>query len=183
VTADWLTRWRERLLRPVLLLLAANALVFACYSLPRELQERSLAEHAAALRQEVERERRNLQRLRERADAIRANATDLERFYREVLKDQEQLLPVLKDLDKQAPSVGSRSYRQAEVKGAAVARYVVTMPLSGSYEQLMAFLQQLERSSHFLTIDRLGLRERDQGAQLDVEVSLYFRGAPVERKG
>jgi Tfp pilus assembly protein PilO len=163
--------------------LAANAVAFAVYTFPRTLQQRSLAEHASALEKDVERERRNALAMRERADAIRANARDLEAFYREVLKDPEGLFSVLKELDKQAPSVGTRSYRPYDVKGAAVARFVVTMPLSGSYEQLVAFLRRLERSPHFLTVDRVSLREREPSAELDVELSVYFRGAAPARKG
>lgn len=178
MTSAWLTRLRERLLRPVLGLLAANAALLLVYTLPRTLQERSLAEHAAALKNDVERERRNLQRLRERADTIQANARDLDAFYREVLKEPAQLFAVLSELDKQAPSAGGRSMRPLEVKGAPVSRFVVNMPLSGSYERLVGFLRTLERSPHFVTVDRVALREREPAAELDVELSVYFRAAP-----
>lgn len=175
MTGAWLTRWRERLLVPLLGLLAANAVVALVYTLPRTLQERSLAEHAAALRNDVEREERNLQRLRERAQTIEANTRDLEAFYLKVLKERSQLVGVLREIDRQAPSSGGRNVRPVEVKGAAVSRFVVTMPLSGSYEQLVAFLKQLERSPHFVTVDRLALREREPAAELDVELSVYLR--------
>lgn len=175
MTGPWLTRWRERLLVPLLGLLAANAVVALVYTLPRTLQERSLAEHAAALKSDVERERRNLQRLRERAETIQANTRDLEVFYLKVLKERGQLVSILKELDRQAPSVGGRNVRPVDVRGAPVSRFVVTMPLSGSYDQLVAFLKKLERSPHFVTVDRLELREKESAAELDVEVSLYLR--------
>lgn len=176
MTGPWLTRWRERLSRPLLLLLAANVLLALVYTLPRTLQEKSLSQYAAALRSDVEREKRVLQRLRERASTIDANARDLNAFYREVLKDRGQLVAVLKEIDKQAPSAGGRTFRPVDVKGAPVSRFVVTMPLSGSYEQLVAFLKKLERAPYFVTVDRVGLREKETGAQLDVELSVYFRG-------
>jgi len=174
---EWLTRWRERLMRPLLGLLLANVVLALVYTLPRTLQERSLSEQAAALKSDVERETRNLQRLRERAQTIEANARDLEAFYLKVLKERAQLVSVLKEIDKQAPSAGGRSFRPFDVKGAAVSRFVVTMPLSGSYEQLVAFLKKLERFPHFVTVDRVALRERESTAELDVELSVYFRGA------
>lgn len=175
MTGAWLTRWRERLLTPLLGLLAANAVAALVYTLPRTLQERSLSEHAAALRNDVERERRNLQRLRERSQTIQANTRDLQAFYREVLKERGQLVSVLREIDSQAPSSGGRNFRPVEVKGAAVSRFVVTMPLSGSYDQLVAFLKKLERSPHFVTVDRLALREKESAAELDVELSVYLR--------
>ena len=178
-----LSRGRERLLRPLLWLLAANVVVLVVYTLPRTLQERSLSQQAAALKNDVEREKRNLERLRERADTISANARDLDAFYRDVLKEPGQLVAVLKEIDKQAPSAGARSFRPMEVKAAAVSRFVVSMPLSGSYEQLVAFLRKLERLPHFVTVDRVALREKESAAQLDVELSVYFRAAPTGGKG
>lgn len=183
MTGAALTRFRLRLLRPLLALFAANVVLFVAYTLPRTLQERSLAAHAAALKSDVEREKRNLQRLRERADTIRANGQDLEAFYGKTLQEPGQLISVLKEIDKQAPSSGGRSFRPADVKGAAVSRFIVTMPLSGSYDQLVAFLRTLERSPHFVTVDRVALREKEQAAQLDVELSVYFRAAPPGEKG
>lgn len=177
MTGAWLTRWRGRLLVPLLGLLAANAVAALVYTLPRTLQERSLAEHAAALKSDVEREKRNLQRLRERAQTIQANTRDLEAFYLKVLKERSQLVSVLREIERQAPSSGGRNVRPVEVKGAAVSRFVVTMPLSGSYDQLVAFLEKLERSPHFVTVDRLALREKESAAELDVELSVYLRAS------
>jgi Tfp pilus assembly protein PilO len=177
VSGAWLTRWRSRLSRPLFWLLAANLVAALVYTLPRTLQQRSLAEQGAALRADVERERRLLQRLTERVEASEANARDLAAFYKDVLKERGQLVSVLKDLDEQAPSRGSRTTRPVEVKGAAVSRFVVTMPLSGSYEQLVAFLRMMERSSHFVTVDRISLREKEQAGQLDVDLSIYLRAA------
>jgi Tfp pilus assembly protein PilO len=175
VSGAWLARWRARLLRPLLLLLAANALAVLVYTLPRTLQERSVSEQAAALKGDVERERRNLQRLKTRAQALESNARDLQAFYNEVLKERGQLVAVLRAIDSLAPARGTRSFRPQEVKGAAVSRFVGTMPLSGSYEQLVAFLRSLERSPDFVTVDRITLREREGAAQLDVELSVYLR--------
>ena len=175
MSGPWLTRWRARLWRPLLWLLAANAVAALVYTLPRTLQQRSLAEQATTLKSDVAREQRQLQRLKERAEATLANARDLESFYKDVLKDRAQLVSVLKDLDRQAPSRGNRTTRPGDLKGAAVSRFVVTMPLSGSYEQLVAFLRNMERSPHFVTVDRIALSERDQAGELDVELSIYLR--------
>jgi Tfp pilus assembly protein PilO len=52
------------------------------------------------------------------------------------------------------------------------------MPLAGSYQQLVAFLRAMENFEHFVTVDRVALRDKDGAASLDVEVSAYFRGSP-----
>jgi uncharacterized membrane protein YqiK len=82
----------KRLHRPALVLLALNAVVFAVFTLPRTLQERSLASRVALLRAEAERERGQAEASRRRAETIRENVKDAERFSREILKPREATL-------------------------------------------------------------------------------------------
>jgi Tfp pilus assembly protein PilO len=51
------------------------------------------------------------------------------------------------------------------------------MPVSGNYRQLTAFLERMERSSHFITVDEVSLRKRSAAgdADLDVTMSAYVR--------
>lgn len=180
MTGELLTRLRRRFTVPLALLLGLNAVVFLAYSLPRMLQERSLAEQARALEADLARDKRALARLLEREAVVRANGQDLEAFYRDVLMDDAERVQVLKDLDSAASSTGNRSYAKSVVKGTAAHRLAVTMPVQGSYERLVAFLHAIERSPHFVTVDRISLREREASAELMVEVSAYFRGEREE---
>ena len=64
----------------------------------------------------------------------------------------------------------------------------VTLPLEGSYEQLVGFLREVEASPRFLTVDSVAMRADAQGgARLQVQVSTYLRtsgGTPGEgRRG
>jgi Tfp pilus assembly protein PilO len=170
-----MTRWRGRLRRSVIGLYVLNAAVFGAFTLPRVLQEQSLAQRRATLLLERERERRVVVRLRERAEVIRSNARDAERLYRELVVPERDLVSVLRELDHAAPTPGNRSFHSEEVKGAHVQRFAVTMPLSGSYEQLVAFVRRLESFPRFVTVDRVVLRESGGAAGLDVVVSAYYR--------
>ena len=52
----------------------------------------------------------------------------------------------------------------------------MVLPLEGSYEQLVGFLGEVERSPRFLTVDRISLRGDDEGeAALQVELSAFMR--------
>jgi Tfp pilus assembly protein PilO len=177
-----LGRWRSRLRLPLMALLALNAAVFVAYTAPRALQERSLTEQAEAQRRRLETERASLQAQRQRAETTQRNSSDVEAFYRQVLPDPSQKVEALVDLDRDAPSVANHSYHAGPVKGIPVTQLGVTMPLSGSYERLVAFLRKLETGPRFVTIDRVSLHEREQGAELDLEVSLYFH-SPKDVKG
>jgi hypothetical protein len=72
---------------------------------------------------------------------------------------------------------GSASYRQLEVKGLKLNQFVVTMPVDGTYRQLVALVQQLERSKYFVTLDevRLSGGAQGKGAELSLMLSCYFK--------
>ena len=83
----------------------------------------------------------------------------------------------------------ARTYKLEDVKGADLTQVEVLLAVEGSYGQLMGFLDRVERSRHFLTIDRVGLSAGETGSpKLRVELSAYLRGkqpkeAPERRRG
>jgi Tfp pilus assembly protein PilO len=173
--------WR-RMLVPFAVLVGLNALVFGLYTLPRSVQERSLSSRVETLRADVERERKAVADRRDRVDAVRSNTGDTERFYRQVVFGREEsLASSLEELDHVAGSLGlkpgPRTFDQEEVDGAPLVRFVVTMPVSGSYRELTSFLDRLERSPRFLTVDSIRLREKKEEGVVDLNVviSTYFR--------
>ncbi len=173
--------WRRRLLVPLLLLLGLNLLTFGVYTLPRTLQERSIATRARLLREQIQGERQRAEQVRQRAAVLDANAKDTERFYREIVgKRSERLVPLLKEIEGTAQSLGlgtrQSSFNPESLRDARLVRFVITMPLSGTYRQLVSFLDRLERSRQFLIVEQLRLHERQgKGADLSVMLSTYFR--------
>ncbi len=179
--------WRTALLPAFVALVALNLLALAAWTLPRSLRQKSAAERAVAARGELARERERAQALRERAEAIRANRADLERFYKELAGSEKQdLLPMLAAIEELARADGlqpaSRALRRENVDKAPLERVAVTLPLEGSYSQLVGFLRGVERSERFLTIDRVALRaDAEAGGALQVELSAYLRQPPDAR--
>jgi len=53
------------------------------------------------------------------------------------------------------------------------------MNVSGTYHELAAFLDRLERSSYFVTVDQIQIGKREQGgeATLDISLSAFYRVA------
>jgi Tfp pilus assembly protein PilO len=180
--------WRARLLPAFLALLGANLVVLAVWTGPRYWRQRGAAARAEAARAEVDRHRSATAALRERAAAIRANGVDAERFYRSLAgTEKADLLPTLEEIERlaRAPGLrpGARTYRREDVVDARVERVGVTLPLEGTYSQLVAFLGEVERSPRFLTVDRVAIRgDADGEAALQVELSTYLRRAGEGRK-
>jgi Tfp pilus assembly protein PilO len=179
----------RRRLTVLLTLVGLNLLVFLAYTLPRVMQQRSRTSRAETLRAEVDRNRRLVESLKNREDVIRSNTRDTERFYREVVsKPKEALLPTIEYVEKTAQELGltaqSRSYDQKELKDLPLVEFVITMPLSGPYKQIVAFLDRLERSPRFLIVDGVQLRGRsDVGADLSFHLSAFFRAEAQESGG
>jgi Tfp pilus assembly protein PilO len=180
--------WRARLLPAFLALLGANLVVLAAWTGPRYWRQRGAAARAEAARAEVERQRVAIAALRERAAAIRANGVDVERFYRSLAgTEKADLLPSLEEVERLAlaPGLrpGARSYRREDVADAWVERVGVTLPLEGTYAQLLEFLGEVERSPRFLTVDRVAMHgDADGEASLQVELSTYLRRAREKAK-
>ena len=174
--------WQRRLVPAAAGLLAVNLVGFAAWTLPRAHGQRSAALRAEAFRAAVRQQRAEAAALRERAAAITANAADLQRFYaRYAGTEQADLVPTLEAVEELArlPGLrpGGRGYRREAVAGTHLERLAIALPLEGSYEQLVSFLREVERSPRFLTIDGVSLQGgRGVGtAELRVELSTYLK--------
>lgn len=179
--------WRRVLAPAFLVLLVLNLAVLLAWTLPRSLRQRNVAERAVAARHELALERERLLSLKQRAAAIRANREDLERFYSTLAGSEKQdLLPTLATIEELARGPGlqptTRTIRRQDVAKAPLERVALTLPLSGSYAELVGFLRGVERSPRFLTVDRVALRaDTESGAALQVELSTYLRQPPGAR--
>ena len=180
--------WRAKMLPLFLGLLALNAVAFVAWTLPRSLRQRNAQARAASARAELLLEKQRAQALGDRAEAIRANGADLERFYATLAGDEKQdLFQSLEAVEELAREPGlqlaTRSVRREDVDGAPLERVVMTLPLEGSYPQLVGFLRGVERSKRFLTVDGVALRaDAESGGSLQVDLSTYLRQSPEARK-
>jgi Tfp pilus assembly protein PilO len=158
-----------------------NVVLFAGYTLPRRVKQKTVTERVKILRSEIERQRRQVAERREVVEAARANAEDTRRFYSEVLGTRRSSLhALLANMEREAASLGLRLDQridEAKVTGAPLERYTIRVTVTGTYRQLVSFLGRLERSSQFVTIDQVQIAERGTGHQgaLDITISAYFR--------
>lgn len=171
--------WRRWLLWPALGLLGLNLAAFATYTLPRRLQERTLVERAAILREEVQRERQVNEGLRLQAQAVGANLQDMQRFLKKVVAVREGLSVVLEELEQTAREQGlrpeRRAYSREELDRLPLIRFEVSLPVSGSYKELMGFLDALERSPRFVIVEKVRYQDKEGGSpDMNVTLSAYL---------
>jgi Tfp pilus assembly protein PilO len=175
--------WR-RLLLPLAILALVNTAVYGAYTLPRTIAERTLAARAAALRGEVEREQQRLHEERRQDRLLTRNAEDVAELYKRA-GQKTSILKVRDEVEALAREIGfrlgTRSYTDEPVKGLPLTRFRFSMPVTGTYAQLVAFLDRLERSNHFVTVDQVQLRGTEDGGTpvLNLTLSTYFFSGEV----
>jgi Tfp pilus assembly protein PilO len=177
--------WRRWLLPACAVLAGLNLVALVAWTGPRALRQRNATARLEAARVEAQNARETTARLRERVGAMRANASDVERLYaRFTGTERSDLVPTLEDVERMArlPGLrpGARGYARSQVKDAPLEQVSITLPLSGSYDQLVNFLAEVERSPRLLTVDGVTLRAEQGSGRLQVELSAYFRVAPGE---
>ncbi len=171
--------WLRRLLPAFAALLALNLATLAAWTLPHGYRQRNAQAQLQAARKELAGVRSSTARLRERAAAIRSNLADAQRFYAKHAGDRtSELIPTLEAVETmaRAPGLepGARSLARSDVAGTRLEQVKVTLPLQGSYGQLVRFLRDVETSPRFLTIDSISMRTTEGGATLNVVLSTYL---------
>jgi Tfp pilus assembly protein PilO len=169
------------------LLAAANVAAYVAYTLPRSLQKRNVASRVDLLKVELAEERTRTADLRARSESIVANRTESRSFLEDhVARPGTSLVPILKEVEtlakEQGLKVGTQGFTREAVKGLPLEKFEISMPVSGTYDQVAGLVQELERSSYFLTLDEIGARQQGNLGEGSVELSLnfsaYFRAGP-----
>jgi hypothetical protein len=155
--------WKARYTRPFFVLLGLNLLVFP-FTFYRATSERRLSAEAVGLREQIQEQRKAAAEIGRQLQIIKANGAETRRFYSEIVHGRESLVGTLKDLVKLASDLGIATprmgYDMKEVKDADLTAVEISMPMSGTYQQLGALLQKLERTQHFVVLRSVGMRGR-----------------------
>jgi hypothetical protein len=172
--------WRRHFLRPVVGLLVLNLVALVTFTLPRRWQEQNASLVVESLRQQVAEQRAITEALDARIATAQTNARELSRFYDEVVcAGPSAFLELVEELEEIVSELGlppeRRGYTPEPVTGAPLERVMITLPETGSYEQLGQLLDRLERTRHFVVIEEVGLDGSSSGSRLDVAVSTYCR--------
>lgn len=181
---------RRRVFAIAVLLAVANVGVYVAYTLPRSLRKKNVASRVEQLKGELAGDRAKVAALTARAEAINANRSESRVFLEEkVAAPGASLVPILAEVEslakQQGLSVGTQGFNREPVEGLPLEKFEITMPISGSYDQITGLLVQLERSSHFLTLDEIAARQQTQPGQstiaLNLQFSAYFRASAEAR--
>ena len=178
------TREHRTALLPLGIVLAVNVvlLIFVVWPLSQRVStnERRAAEAETQL---LAAEREFKQAEEARTGKARAT-TDLESFYKDVLPPGVSAARRMIDLQLQqkARAHGVRWQRQTmneeELRDSSLGRLAASVTLLGQWDDIRAFIYELERSPDFVVIDNIVLAEgldSNDPLTLSLEISTYYR--------
>ena len=169
---------------PLGIVLATNLVLLAVVVLPlaqRVSANEERAETAARAELSAQAEFRKAEALRE--GKARAS-TDLDKFYQQVLPvDVEAARLVVQSKPRRLASSHEVRYERGQsdtesVRESSLERFVTSIALTGSWDDIRGFIYELETAPDFIVIDHIAIAEGlDTNAplELSMELSTYYR--------
>lgn len=173
--------WRQRLWvwLPALLFFLANATAFTIYRFGYADQVQSLEASLEEVDKELAPETQKSRILEQRLQKAKATEVAVRRLYDEVFATRsERLTKVTAEVRSLARKAGlnprSISYPQREIEDYGLIKRSFVFPVEGTYVELRQFLNLLELSDSFLTLESITLSEEggDEGPELRMNLTL-----------
>jgi len=174
--------WRQRIWiwLPALLFFLANAVAFSVYRFGYSGQVQSLETDIESVREQqlepLEQKRAVLERRLERA---RAAETEIQGLYADRFSTRrERLTRATDEVKRLARQAGlnpkSISYPQQEIEDYGLVKRSYIFSVAGTYGELRSFLNLLELTDSFLTLEAVTLSEdsQDEGPELQMKLTL-----------
>jgi len=177
---------RRRVLMPLAVLAAINVVVFGVLVYPLSARVESSEARADAARARLLAARKDAEEVTGTLTRTDRAATDLERFYEDVLPQDVSGARRLTyaRLDEIAREYGlvseRRSYAIDDTHRGRLDKLLITMVLSGEYEDIRGFIHALEISEEFVVIEHVSLAEGADPSgplALSLRLATYFPGA------
>lgn len=177
---------RRRVLVPIALLAAINVGVYAGLVYPLSVRVASSEARANAAKARLAAARRDAEEVNGTLTRTETAARDLQRFYKEILPQDisgARRLTYAR-LDEIAREYGLSTERRAydidRSHRGRLERLVISMVLTGEYEDIRGFIHALETSEEFVVIEDVGLAEGSDPSgplALTLRLATYYPGS------
>jgi hypothetical protein len=174
---------RRRVIVPLAIAALANLGVYALLVYPLSLKVAASERQAAAARDRVAAAERDAQVARTALSRAEQADRDLRRFYGETLPAsveaarQMSYARLAELADEHGLVIARRNYDLDGRATGALARLQIFMALSGEYQDIRAFVHDLETGSEFLIIETMALSEGaapGEPLSITVQLATYF---------
>jgi Tfp pilus assembly protein PilO len=182
---EGMSKRRRGLLR-LLAVVAVNAVVFVGVTHRLANKQERLASERERLVFELEQKKRGLEEVAGKEVLLARNAEAVERFWTEVVQERSPgLTEAWDEIDRLASEVNvtrGRTGYDREILDVGLEQIRATMPVEGTYFDLVRFLNRLERSPRFFVVEEVRLSQTNTGesvVRLECRVAFYLKGSPA----
>jgi Tfp pilus assembly protein PilO len=175
-----------------LLFVLLNAVLLGFLVLPESQKITRLQADYARQRVQIVNEQKSMRTLDQRLAALEKARNDLQMIYSQVLSQKKTgVTEIRQELEELAGSMNvSRenvTYSYDLLPEFGLRHFVLSVPVEGSYRDIRLFINGIERSQHFLILERVDLsaeRSANQGDNLilNFQLSTYLRDEEARNK-
>jgi Tfp pilus assembly protein PilO len=168
---------RSRFVQLMLLFILLNVLVFVFLGLPARTRISRLQAEDAGLQSKILMQQREITNLQKRLAALEQAKKDLDQMYTQVLSPKKTgVTDIRLELEDLAQRLQIRkrdfSYVYSKIPDLGLLQFTLGVPVEGNYRNIRRFINEIERSHHFLILDRVVLSSEQTGEQLNLDFRL-----------
>jgi Tfp pilus assembly protein PilO len=171
--------WRQRLWIwvPALVFFLLNAGAFAVYKLGYAGRVESLQETLDDQQRQLQQSAAQQRSTQAMLDRVRTNEQQVEQLYSERLSTRSRRLTgIMSEVEELARKSGlvprAYSYPEEDIQEFGLVRRSFVFSVEGTYVELRKFINLLEVSPSFLSLDEVSLVGNNQGQELQINLSL-----------
>jgi len=170
--------WRQRLWvwLPALIFFLANAGAFTVYRLGYAGNVESLAHDIDTEKGELKKLESERAELAQRIDRVAENRRQVEGLYKRFATRRQRLTEVTAEVQSLARKTGldfhSIAYPEQEIEDYGLVKRSFVFSVDGNYVDLRKFINLLELSDSFLTLEDASLSESSKGPELRINLTL-----------
>jgi len=166
-----------------LLFLLLNSLLFLFLVLPQNQRISGLQSDYANQRSRIIDHQRTIRSLEHRLEALQKAQTDLQIIYNEKLSQKKTgVTEIRQELEELADSVNVNrsdvSYNYDVLPEFGLRHFTLSVPVEGAYRDIRRFINGIERSEHFLILEKVDLSAEKSSSDnllMNFQLSTYLR--------
>jgi len=166
--------------RWALIVILLNFLLFMFVIVPDQSRIAKLQSEYSSLRADGIKKKQEIRGLQERFVRLQQGEKDLQRMYHHILLPRKggvmdirlEFESIARELNIQRQGI---SYRYFDYPDLRLQQFQVAVPVEGTYRNIRLLINKIERSPHFLILDRLELSSQQQDIlTLNFQFSTYL---------
>jgi Tfp pilus assembly protein PilO len=175
-----------------LLFLLLNGILLVLVVFPQNQKISELQADYASKRALLIQQQEETTRTEQRLVSLQKAQGDLETIYKKVLSDKKTGVPAIREeLEQLASSLEvnrqSVSYQYELLPEFGLRHFILSVPVEGAYRDIRKFINGIERSEHFLILDRVDLSaEKSEGTGdnllLNFQLSTYLTDEEIKKQ-